>query len=261
MLGLRRGDVFLVPWTHEWEEEFFKEKVLIEEMIEQYIVAVHHIGSTAVPHLSAKPILDIAIEIEHFGDGLHCVSPLEALGYQYRGTNVVPDRHYFNKGEPRTHQIHMYEKGNKYLLEQLHFRDYLRNNEDARIAYENLKARLFRLNKHDKHQYADDKTEFVKSALKKFRLRTIINKIILIMDSFGHKPELFPNCCPNHGSIRTRTGAFPYMLSESRFHSDTNRRFSLYAVRITMAFGHEPALFLKSCPNHGGIWTLNGAFP
>ncbi|WP_409274574.1 GrpB family protein [Neobacillus sp. SCS-31] len=165
MLGLPRGEVFLVPWTQEWKEEFLKEKVQIEEKIGAYIVAVHHIGSTAVPHLSAKPILDIAIELEHFGDGLHCVSPLEALGYRYRGTNVLPERHYFNKGEPRTHQIHMYEKGNKYLLEQLEFRDYLRNNEDARIEYENLKFRLSGKNKHDKHQYADDKTGFVRSAL------------------------------------------------------------------------------------------------
>lgn len=167
MLGLPRGEVFLVPWTQEWEEEFLKEIVLIEERIGAYLIAVHHIGSTAVPGLSAKPILDIAIELEHFEDGLHCVSPLEALGYRYRGTNVLPDRHYFNKGEPRTHQIHMYEKGNKYLLEQLQFRDYLRRNEKARVEYENLKIRLSDKNKHDKHQYADDKTEFVRSILRK----------------------------------------------------------------------------------------------
>ncbi|WP_053365663.1 GrpB family protein [Bacillus sp. FJAT-27245] len=167
MLGLPRGEVFLVPWSFEWEEEFLKEKVLIEEKIGQYIVAVHHIGSTAVHHLSAKPILDIAVELEHFGDGLYCVHALEALGYRYRGTNVLPDRHYFNKGEPRTHQIHMYEKGNKYLIEQLQFRDYLRKNEAARIEYENLKIRLSGKNKHDKHQYADDKTAFVTSIFRK----------------------------------------------------------------------------------------------
>jgi len=165
MLGLPRGEVYLVPWTNEWEEEFLKEKIQIEVNLEQYIVEVHHIGSTAVPQLSAKPIIDIAIEIETFEDGLKCVPSLEVIGYKYRGTNGLPDRYYFNKGESRPHQIHMYEKGNKYLIEQLQFRDYLRNNDDVRIEYEKLKIQLSSKNKSNKQQYAEDKTAFVKTVL------------------------------------------------------------------------------------------------
>lgn len=66
MLGLPKGVVFLVPWTSVWEVEFLLEKSKIEEVIGEQIVAVHHIGSTAVKHLSAKPIIDIAIEIKIF---------------------------------------------------------------------------------------------------------------------------------------------------------------------------------------------------
>ncbi|MCY7450003.1 GrpB family protein [Bacillus altitudinis] len=167
MLGLPRGEVFLVPWSIELTKEFESEKRKIIGDIGQYIINVHHIGSTAVKGLSAKPIIDIAIEIEHFFDGEKCVIALEALGYSYKGTNVLPERHYFNKGEPRTHQIHMYQRHNKYLLEQLNFRDYLRNNEQARSEYQQLKLKLSRLHGNDKHKYAHEKTDFIKSILEK----------------------------------------------------------------------------------------------
>lgn len=165
MLGLPKGEVFLVPWSKEWQKEFLLEKDRIQEAVGQCILEVHHIGSTAVKHLSAKPIIDIAIELNEFQDGTKCVAPLEKLGYAYKGTHLLPDRHYFNKGEPRTHQIHMYQSGNKYLLEQLAFRDYLRSNKTARIQYEQLKQELSTINKGNKHKYADDKTHFVKSIL------------------------------------------------------------------------------------------------
>lgn len=166
MLGLPRGKVFLVPWTKEWEIEFLKEKQLIESQIREYILAIHHIGSTSVPHLSAKPIIDIAIELKNFDDGLKCIAELEKLNYRYR-VGVLPERYYFNKGDPRTHQIHMYERGNKYLIEQLSFRDYLKNNDTARIEYEQLKIQLSNANSNNKHKYADDKTSFVKEILTK----------------------------------------------------------------------------------------------
>lgn len=82
---------------------------------------------------------------------------MQGLGYSYRGTKVLPERHYFNKGEPRTHQIHMYQTGNRYLLEQLNFRDYLRSNKLVRIEYEQLKLNLSSLIKNDKHKYAEGK--------------------------------------------------------------------------------------------------------
>ena len=103
MLGLPKGEVFLTLWTEEWEKEFLLEKEKIQKKISNYIVDVHHIGSTAVKYLSAKPIIDIAVEINKFSDGDYCSSHLESLGYSYRGTNILPDRHYFSKGKPRTH--------------------------------------------------------------------------------------------------------------------------------------------------------------
>ncbi|HDR5137463.1 TPA: GrpB family protein, partial [Bacillus anthracis] len=93
MLGLPYGKVFLVPWTEEWEFEFMKEKQFIEKQIGEHILAIHHIGSTAIPHLSAKPIIDIAIELENYRDGIHCIKKLELLNYKYR-KDVLPERYY-----------------------------------------------------------------------------------------------------------------------------------------------------------------------
>lgn len=140
--GLPKGEVFLLPWTEEWETEFLLEKKKIETEIGELILALHHIGSTAVRKLSAKPIIDIAIELDNFQQGYNCVEGLERLGYSYKGINILPDRHYFNKGEPRTHQIHMYQKGSSYLLKQLAFRDYLIQHESARNEYQDLKEEL-----------------------------------------------------------------------------------------------------------------------
>lgn len=166
MLGLPYGKVFLVPWSEEWEFEFSKEKQLIEEHIGKYILAIHHIGSTSIPHLSAKPIIDIAMELRDSKSGLKCITNLEQLNYKYR-KDALPERYYFNKGEPRTHQIHMYEQGNPYLIEQLKFRDYLIDNKTSRMQYEQLKIQLSTANPNDKHKYAEDKTNFIKSILAK----------------------------------------------------------------------------------------------
>lgn len=167
MLGLPKGEVFLVPWSEEWETEFLLEKNRIETEIGELILAVHHIGSTAVRNLSAKPIIDIAIELEDFQHGYRCVQGLERLGYSYKGINILPDRHYFNKGEPRTHQIHMFPKGSSFLLRQLAFRDYLIQHEWARKEYQELKERLSQTHSKDKLTYADKKTDFVNSILKR----------------------------------------------------------------------------------------------
>jgi GrpB-like predicted nucleotidyltransferase (UPF0157 family) len=173
MLGLPQGKVFLVPWTEEWEQEFLKEKERIESEIGGTIVAVHHIGSTAVKHLKSKPIIDIAIELEYFQDGDECVPGLEKIGYAYKGTNILPDRHYFNKGEPRTHQIHMYQSGSPYLLRQIAFRDHLIQDAEARRNYEQLKEMLAFAHHTDKLAYADAKTEFINFILENMNNRRL----------------------------------------------------------------------------------------
>lgn len=165
MLGMPKGQVLLAPWSLEWEEEYQNERDCIHSAIGPLICAIHHIGSTAVRGLAAKPIIDIAIEIAFFDTGIQCIAGLERLGYSYKGTNVLPDRHYFSKGSPRTHQIHMYEEGNQYLLKQLAFRDCLRKEESVRQEYEDLKRTLAQKHRQDKLAYAEAKTDFINAVL------------------------------------------------------------------------------------------------
>lgn len=166
MIGLPKGQVFLVPWTDTWQKEFLLEKKRIESVIGKYVFAIHHVGSTSIQGLSAKPIIDIAIEIHTFNDGENCAEPLKRLNYAYRGTHMLPNRHYFSKGNPRTHQIHMHQKGDKLLLEQLAFRDYLIQDETARLEYEDLKQRLVKEYQNDRPAYTAAKSDFIRNILK-----------------------------------------------------------------------------------------------
>lgn len=161
MLGLPKGEVFLIPWMNEWVDEFINESEKITFELGELVLAVHHIGSTAVRNLSAKPIIDIAIELKDFQLGKHCVQGLERIGYEYKGTNILPERHYFSKGEPRTHQIHMFQTGNIYLRKQLAFRDYLLNDNEALNEYQALKEKLSRTHQTDKITYSHAKTDFI----------------------------------------------------------------------------------------------------
>lgn len=170
MLGLPKGTVYLVPWTKEWENEFSNESKRIKLELGELILEVHHIGSTAVKNLSAKPILDIAIELKDFELGKLCVQGLEKIGYEYKGNNILPGRYYFSKGEPRTHQIHMYQTGSIFLKRQLAFRDFLNENKEALKEYQMLKEKLTKEHNTDKVTYSYAKTDFINNVMSKLEL-------------------------------------------------------------------------------------------
>ena len=170
MLGLPKGRVFLVPWDKEWKNEYNTEKEKILEKIGAYVVSCHHIGSTAVKDLHSKPIIDIAIEINQYDDGFNCIDNLSTIGYKHRILTELPDRHYFSKGEPRTHQIHMYQIGSIYLRKQIVFRDCLIKNDTLRDEYQKIKEKYAKEHSADKLSYADAKSEFINSILKEYDL-------------------------------------------------------------------------------------------
>lgn len=165
MLGLPKGQVFLVDWDKEWENLFDTEKNKIFELSKEDNIIVHHIGSTSVKNLKSKPILDIAIEIDSFSKINTYIDLLKKLDYMSIGNDILPDRYYFIKGDPRTHQIHLFEKDNHFLKEQLIFRDVLRTNSVIKNEYEEFKLKLADTNKNDKHNYADMKTDFINNVL------------------------------------------------------------------------------------------------
>jgi GrpB-like predicted nucleotidyltransferase (UPF0157 family) len=105
------------------------------------VIAVHHVGSTSVPGLASKPVIDMIAVIK---DKEKAVLPLGALGYQYKGEYNIPLRLYFNKKEGGDVNLHVYEEGHPEIELNLLFRDYLRTHPQIRDAYAQLKGDLLK---------------------------------------------------------------------------------------------------------------------
>jgi len=131
---------------------------------------MEHIGSTAVPELSSKPIIDIFIVVPSIEDAERWVSPLEALGYLYWKENPDKTHLRFFKGMPpfgegRTHHVHIVADNNDTIEHRLLFRDILRRDKKIRLEYEALKVKLLQSNAEDRELYTDNKAAFIKSVL------------------------------------------------------------------------------------------------
>lgn len=154
----------IVPHDPVWTIQYEQERVLLAEALGPGLLEIHHIGSTAVPGLAAKPILDILPVVRSLVEVDTRRTALEALGYEYMGEFGIPGRRYLRKGgDNRTHQVHIFENGNTAdILRHLAFRDYLRTHPAACAAYGALKQRLAKQYPDDIEGYCDGKNAFVK---------------------------------------------------------------------------------------------------
>ena len=168
-LGLKRGELHLSPYRAEWPVLFEVEKKTIASAIGNHIADIQHVGSTAVPGMSAKPILDIAIAVEDFENARACIEPLIGLGYTFKGENGIPRRHYFQKGEPCTHHVHMVEETSGEWSKLILFRDHLRSDRSVAEEYGRLKAALTGSLAGDRKAYLAAKAEFITKAIKEAR--------------------------------------------------------------------------------------------
>jgi len=165
MIGLERGTVTLSPHREEWHELFAGERKRIRTTIGDRLLAVEHIGSTSICGIAAKPILDIMIGTPEFEAELPGVGALEAIGYEYKRENGVPNRHFFGKGVPRTVHLNVFRFGGEFWLSHLAFRYYLKNNGDAAREYEQLKLSLAEHFPNDRESYTNGKLAFVEKVL------------------------------------------------------------------------------------------------
>ena len=165
MLGLPSGIVRVCPYALEWARLFEGEAGRIRAAIGPYALDIQHIGSTSVPGLAAKPIIDIGIAVADFDEAARCVQPLVALRYQYMGENGIPRRHYFVRGDPRMYHVHMNERASADWQQTIRFRDYLRAHPDVAAAYADLKLRLAQQFPTDRPAYQDGKDDFIKQVL------------------------------------------------------------------------------------------------
>lgn len=164
-LGLASNRLELHPYSEEWPHYFSQEKARIEAAIGNDVLDIQHVGSTSVPGLMAKPIIDIGIAVEDFTEAHRCVEPMERIGYIYRGENGIPRRHYFKLGDPTTHHVHMNEISSDDWKGQISFRDALRNSAELAEAYAQLKQELAASNAGARMAYSDSKTGFITKVL------------------------------------------------------------------------------------------------
>ena len=123
----RRGGepVEVVDYDPRWPRRYDAERGRIVAAAGPWIVAIEHVGSTAVSGLAAKPVVDIMGGLARLLDGDRCVAPLEALGWEYRGEAGVPGRYYFRlwDGEKGACQLHVVERDGDFWRDHLAFRD------------------------------------------------------------------------------------------------------------------------------------------
>jgi len=152
---------------------FESEKARILGVIRKKIVAIEHVGSTAVPGLGAKPIIDIMVGVRRLSKAQDCIGPLETIGYEYVPEYEVsiPERRYFRRGSsnmPNKHfHLHMVEYNGDFWKRHLLFRDYLRAHPHAARKYHKLKKELAAKYRLNRDAYTEAKTLFIESVISK----------------------------------------------------------------------------------------------
>ena len=164
-VGLKRGTVKLVPYNPIWETLFEMEKDTLLNTIGDYVSDIEHIGSTSVPGLKAKPIIDMVAAVEDLSVYTKLIDSLTKLGYEYMPERVFDDRVFFPKGprENRTHHLSLVVENSAGWTEPIAFRDYLRNSPHKRQAYQTLKERLAEQFPNDRASYTKAKSIFFKN--------------------------------------------------------------------------------------------------
>ena len=144
--------LLLEPYNKEWPLKFQDEKKQIYSLFgSDVIYEIHHVGSTAIPGLKAKPIIDIAIEIHRYPPSQTVVDGLIKLEYKHLGECDVPGRHWFIKGSPRKFHLHLTPINGEVTLNLLKFRDVLRQYPDLQKEYLAIKEKFhghFELDSH-----------------------------------------------------------------------------------------------------------------
>src|SRR5229473_551105 len=160
--------VRIVPYDASWPDRFEAEKALLRAAIGPWVTGgIHHVGSTAVPGLVAKPVIDILVGVEDLPSSYDCFGELAKLGYQYAPYRAE-EMHWFCKPNPshRTHHLHLVPTGSPRYRNELAFREILRSRSDIAGEYATLKRALADDYQHDREGYTEAKAAFVEKLLR-----------------------------------------------------------------------------------------------
>ncbi len=162
MTKLKR-QIVVVPYDPQWPVMFKNEVAAISRVLGDHIIHSHHIGSTAVPGLKAKPTIDILLEVKDVTLLDEYDAGMNSLGYILKGEHGIPGRRFYLKGlYNRTHHVHAFNVGSTHVRRHTAFRDYLIAHPSIAREYEELKLRCAAECDNDSNKYCDGKDEFVR---------------------------------------------------------------------------------------------------
>lgn len=168
------GSIVVSDYDPNWPGLFAQERVRIAQALGAFALAVEHVGSTAVPGLPSKPIIDLLVGVRSLEEARQCcIEPIAALGYVYMPeyASWIPGELFFRKGPPGpwTHHLHMMEPSHPNWEARLVFRDYLRAHGEAARAYAEIKRALAASSKDDIEAHRTGKDAFVAETTAKAR--------------------------------------------------------------------------------------------
>ena len=146
----------MLPYDPRWPEAYERAAAEVVAVLGQNLYAIHHIGSTSIPGIHAKPVIDILAVVGELDALDRRSAPMRALGYEVMGAFGIEGRRYFRRDDAngkRTHQVHAFAHKSPHVLRHLAFRDYLCVHTDIAEAYSELKQRLAATHPHDMEAY------------------------------------------------------------------------------------------------------------
>lgn len=157
--------VELLPYNPEWAADFEAEAAKVAAALKPILIFIHHIGSTRIPNIKAKPVIDMLVEVIDVDQVDQFNEQMIQLGYQPKGENGIPGRRYFCKldGERHTHHLHVFRRGDPEVARHLNFCAYLIAFPEAAQEYAHLKEQLARQHPNDREAYTNGKEAFIRN--------------------------------------------------------------------------------------------------
>ena len=157
--------ITVVPYDPRWPDAFAAEAAAVASALSGNLLEIHHIGSTAIPGIHAKPVIDLLAIVSDIALLDRDAAGMAALGYEAMGEFGIAGRRYYRRDNPagqRTHQVHAFQGGSPHVARHLAFRDFMRAHPALAAQYGELKQKLADAFPNDVEAYMDGKDAFIK---------------------------------------------------------------------------------------------------
>lgn len=165
--GIEKREIVIVDYNPLWPAKFQAQAALIARALGPKALRIEHVGSTSVPGLAAKPVIDMVVAVEDSSEEAAYLPPLLAAGYVLRVREPDWHQHRMLRTPERDVHVHIFSRGCAEITRMLAFRDQLRSNDGDRLRYAALKRELAQRDWQDTNDYARAKTELVEEIIKR----------------------------------------------------------------------------------------------